>query len=100
MSETGTDHAAELRRMSRKCIPSNGPWGDIPATMVQAAAHINELRVSLAAVTRERDEARDEALEHCIDLCRVHATDNGTAQKIANDINGWRISARKGGAKP
>jgi hypothetical protein len=44
------------------------------------------------------DKTRDEALEHCIDLCRVHATDNGTAQKIANDINGWRIAARKGGA--
>jgi hypothetical protein len=60
MSEIGIDHAAELRRMSRKCIPSRGPWGDIPATMVQAATHIDELRDSLAAVTRERDEAADE----------------------------------------
>jgi predicted RNase H-like nuclease (RuvC/YqgF family) len=58
MSEFKTDHAAELRRMSRKCIPSRGPWGDIPATMVQAATHIDELRDSLAAATRERDEAR------------------------------------------
>jgi hypothetical protein len=56
MSEAGTDHAAELRRMSRKCIPSRGPWGDIPATMVQAATYIDELRESLAAMTRERDE--------------------------------------------
>jgi hypothetical protein len=58
MSEFKTDHAAELRRMSRKCIPSRGPWGDIPATMVQAATHIDELRDSLAAATREPEAAQ------------------------------------------
>lgn len=59
----------------------------------------DELRASIEALVAQ---ARDEALEHCIDVCNVHASDNGTAQKIANDINGWRIAGRKaqdGGAR-
>lgn len=91
MSEFKTDHAAELRRMSRKCIPSRGPWGDIPATMVQAAAHIDELRDSLAAVTRERDEARTKRLETLANVAdeRDALRAERDAWIAANGPGGW-----------
>jgi hypothetical protein len=71
--------------------------GDVARGWVPVQHLTEREEVLRAAILALLDATRSEALENCIDVCRVHATDNGTAQKIANDINGWRIAARKGG---
>ena len=85
MSDTPQHIASELRRLSRKCGPDAG---DIPATMVQAAAVIEQMSEGLAQMTRERDKARAEVTRLIAEVVNRNkrALDGDQAIHVANKL--------------